>query len=83
MKQKKKKLFERLQEKKQKMQEQIQRGRIRTEQDKAKKLREKKQRAKHYEPGTIRYGLFHRQGVGELMKDALERRRNKRKERCT
>jgi len=77
----KKKLIERLQERKQKMQKQIQRGRERTEQDRAKKLRQKKQLAKHYEPGTIKYGLFHRQGVGELMKDALERRRNKRLKR--
>lgn len=77
----KKKLIERLQERKQKMQEQIQRGRVKTEQDRAKKLRQKKQRAKLYELGTFRYGLFHKQGVGEFMKDALERRRNKRLKR--
>jgi len=78
LKQKKKKtLGERLQEKKKKMQDQMQRGRIRTEQMKAEKLRKKKL----LEPGTIRYGLFHRQGVGEVMKDALERRRNKRKQK--
>ena len=78
---KKKTLMERLQSKKQKMQEQIQRGRERTEQDLAEKLRKKKQQAKFYEPGTIKYGLFHRQGIGDFMKDALERRRNKRKEK--
>jgi len=71
------KLLERLQEKKHKMQEQMQRGRIRTEQMKADRLRKQKL----LEPGTIRYGLFHRQGVGNLMRDALERRRSKRKEK--
>ena len=76
---KKKTLSERLQSKKQKMQEQIQRGRERTEQDRAEKLRKKKQQARHYEPGTIKFGLFHHQGIGDFMKDALERRRNKRK----
>ena len=71
------KLLDRLQETKRKMQRQMQRGRERTEQMKAEKLRKKKL----LEPGTIRYGLHHRQGVGELMKDALERRRNKRKQK--
>jgi len=78
---KKKPLLDRLQERKQKMQEQVQRGRIRTEKDRAKKIREKKQRAKYYEPGTFRYGLFHKQGVSSFMKDALERRRSKRYEK--
>ena len=73
------KLLKKLQEKKHKMQEQVQRGKDRTEQMKAKKLRKRKEQVKFYEPGTIRYGLAHRQGVGDLMHDALERRRNKRK----
>jgi len=74
------KLLEKLQKKKTKMQEQIHRGRVKTEQIRAKKLRKRKERTKSLEPGTIRYGLANRQDVGGLMHDALERRRNKRKD---
>ena len=71
-------LKERLEQKKKKMQDQIKRGRDRTEQQKAERIRKKKQRAKHYEPGTIKYGLHHRQRIGTVMKDALDRRRKRR-----
>ena len=60
------------------MQDQIQRGREVTEQMKADKYRRKCERIKYLEPGTIRYGLVHRQGVMDLMKDAYERRKSKR-----
>ena len=71
------KILDRLQEQKKKMQEQMQRGREKTEQIHAERLRKKKL----LKPGTIRYGLMHRQGVSELMKDALERRRSRRKQK--
>jgi hypothetical protein len=57
------------------------RGLERTEQIRAEKLRKKQQRAKYYEPGTIRYGLFYKQNPLDLMKEAKERRRQKREEK--
>jgi len=81
MKKKRKKgLLERLQEKKKSMQDQMQRGRLVTEQMKAERMRKKSDKAKFLEPGTFRYGLMHRQGVGEFMKDVKERRRQKREQ---
>ena len=74
------KLLDKLKEKKQKMQEQIQRGRIVTEKMKAEKIRKKKQETKYLEPGTIRFGLHHRQHIGDFMKDVKERRKDKRKQ---
>ena len=60
------------------MQQQIQRGKEVTEQIRAEKLRKKKQKMKLVEPGTIRYGLHYKQSVGDFMKDAYERRKQKR-----
>ena len=57
------------------------RGLERTEQQRAEKRREKIQHAKYLEPGTIRYGMFHRQGIGSFMEDVKERRRQKREEK--
>ena len=56
----------------------IQRGKKVTEQMKAEKARKKIKRAKYLEPGTFRYGLHYRQGVGGFMKDVKERRKQKR-----
>ena len=74
----KKKLLERMRDKKQSMQDRIQRGRVVTEQMKAEKDRKKQSHAKLYEPGTFRYGLHYHQGVGVFMKDVKERRKQKR-----
>ena len=74
------KALEKLKKKKKKMQEQLQRGRVVTEQMKADKLRRKGKRMSMYEPGTVRYGLAHKQGPFELMEDAKQRRKQKREE---
>ena len=74
----KKKLLERMRDKKKKMQDQISRGRVRTEQMKAEKARKKQSYTKLYEPGTFRYGLHYRQSWGVFMKDVKERRKQKR-----
>ena len=73
-------LLEKLKEKKKQMQEQMQRGREVTQQMKAEKMRKKIQKAKNYEKGTIRYGLFHKQKTLDLMRDVWEKRREKRKQ---
>jgi hypothetical protein len=52
--------------------EQLQRGVNVTEQMKAERLRK-------LEPGTIRYGLAHKQSVKNFMKDAYIRRKSLRK----
>ena len=72
------KALDRLKQKKKKIQEQMQRGRKVTEQMKAEKLRKKGKRMSMYEPGTIRYGLVHKQNPLELMEDVKQRRKNKR-----
>ena len=60
------------------MQEQMQRGRIVTEQIRAEKTRKKQQRSKHYKPGSFHYGLHHRQSISGFMQDVKERRQQKR-----
>lgn len=60
------------------MQDQIQRGRVVTEQMKAEKVRKKLKKVKLYEPGTFRFGLHYRQNIGSFMKDVKERRKRKR-----
>ena len=76
--------LKRLQEKKQSIKEQadkrIQRGRERTAQMKADKLRKRSSKAQFLKPGTFRYGLYHRQGIGDFMKDVKERRKQKREQ---
>ena len=69
---------EKLERKKQKMQEQIQRGREVTEQKRAEKLRKQREKTKYLQPGTFRYGLHHRQSIGSFMEDVKTRRKNKR-----
>lgn len=61
--------------------EEIRRGKIVTEQMKADKLRRKGNRLASLEPGTIRYGLIHKQHPLELMEEAKQRRKNKREEK--
>jgi len=75
---KKKSLLDKLNEKKIKMQNQIQRGREVTEQKHAEKLRKQKEKTKYLQPGTFRYGLHHRQSITGFMKDVKTRRKNKR-----
>ena len=72
-------LLEKMKLKKEQMQQQMQRGREKTGQMKAEKLRKQKQKAKYLEPGTFRYGLHYKQSVGDFMDDVRERRRQKRK----
>ena len=74
------KALDKLKKKKKKMQDQMQRGRVVTEQMKADKLRRKGKQRSMYEPGTIRYGLAHKQSPLELMEDAKRRRKQKREE---
>jgi len=74
-------LMKKLKAKKQKMQEQMHRGRIVTEQMKADKLRKKGKRLSILEPGTIRFALAHRQSPFELMEDVKRRRKEKREKR--
>ena len=66
---------EKLQKKKEELQQQMQRGREKTEQLKAEKLR----KAKTYEKGTFRYGLHQKQSIWSFMQDVKERRENKTK----
>jgi predicted nuclease with TOPRIM domain len=70
-----KKWKEKLQKKKEELQAQMQRGREKTEQMKAEKMR----KAKSYKPGTFRYGLHHKQNPLDFMKDVKERRKNRSK----
>ena len=49
-----------------------------TEQMKAEKLRKKIKQAEDSGPGTIRYGLVHKQSVKDFMKDAYDRRKTMR-----
>ena len=59
----------------------IQRGKEVTAQMKAERLRKKMSKRTMYEPGTIRYGMVHRQGPLELMEDVKRRRKQKREEK--
>lgn len=61
--------------------EQMQRGMVVTQQMKAEKLRKKNKKIKTYEPGTIRYGLTHKQKTISFMRDVYEKRKNKREEK--
>lgn len=63
------------------MLDQMNRGRVVTEQKRAERMRKKSEKAKYYEPGTIRYGLAHKQNPLDLMKDVKQRRKEKRKHR--
>ena len=73
--------LERLKEKKKKMQDQMKRGRVVTEQKRAARLRKKSSKVQYHEPGTIGYGLMHKQNPLDLMKDVKQRREEKRKHR--
>ena len=75
------KTLDKLKQKKNKMKAQMQRGREVTEQMKAEKIRRKINKTKLFEPGTIRFGLQYKQGIGEFMDDVKERRKHKREEK--
>jgi len=73
--------IEKIKKKKKELSDQMQRGREVTEQMKAERLRKKGKRMSRYEPGTIRYGIAHKQSPIELMGDAYQRRKEKREEK--
>ena len=69
---------ERMIKKKDKMLEQVRRGREVTEQQRAERLRKKMKRVTDMKPGAmkaIRMGLINRSSVRSVMHDELERRR--------
>lgn len=74
-------LLEKAKKKKKELSEQMQRGRIVTEQMKAERMRKRANKKAMYEPGTLRYGLTHKQNPIELMQESYERRKSKREER--
>ena len=63
------------------MQQLKEKGIIKTEQMKAEKLRKKDKQKTMYEPGTIRYGLAHKQNPIDMMGDMKRRRERKRDEK--
>ena len=71
------KTLDKLKKKKKELKEQMQRGREISQQKKAERMRKKHMA----EPGTIRYGLAHKQNPLEFMKEAHERRKSKRKQK--
>lgn len=58
--------------------QQMQRGIEVTQQMKAERMRRKIQNARHLQPGTMKYGLFHRQNPLEFMTEAYDVRKKKR-----
>ena len=77
-------LKEKLEEKKRKMQLQIQRGRERTEQMKAEKLRKKSYNLLHMKPGArqaIVSGMMLRKSPLDVMKEEYSRRRYVREQK--
>ena len=62
-------------------QKEVERGRVVIEKDRAKKERAKLQKARYYEPGTIKYGLANKQNPAEVMQDAYQRRKRLREEK--
>lgn len=79
------KTLDKLKAKKKQMQEQMQRGRVVTEQMRSerqrKRIQKKIQNSKLAEPGTIKYGLAYKQNPLDFMHDAYEIRKQKREER--
>lgn len=77
-------LRDRLEKKKQQMLEQIQRGKERTEQQRAEKLRKKHERITTMKPGArkaITEGLAMKKKPWEVARDEYERRKQARKEK--
>ena len=72
---------DKLLDKKKKLQEQYNRGKEVTLQMKAEKLRKRGKTMSSITPGTIRYGIAHKQNPLDLMKDAKCRRERRRKEK--
>lgn len=60
---------------------QMRRGVEVSEQMRAERLRKKMDRINDLGPGTIRYGLAHKQRVGDFTKDVYDRRKAKREDR--
>ena len=78
------KLLDKLNEKKQKMLEQIQRGKERSEQEHAEKIRRKSKRLQSMKPGvrkTMHEGLAMRKKPLDVMRDEYERRKKRREEK--
>jgi hypothetical protein len=77
-------ILDRLQEKKRKMQEQIKKGRERTEQQKAERLRRKSKRLENMKPGTqktIAEGLALKKRPTDVMREEYARRKRLREQR--
>ena len=72
-------LSERLKNKKKRLEDRLQKARVLSEQMKAEKRRKKIIKAKGFEPGTFRYGLFHHQGIGDFYRDVKKRRMGDKK----
>jgi len=60
---------------------QMQRGIQVTRQIHDEKERKKIMKAKFYEPGTLNYGLFHKQKITDFMQAAYDRRKQLREEK--
>jgi hypothetical protein len=76
-----KRLSKYIEDKKIEINAQINTGKVKTEQMKADKLREKKEKMKYLQPGTIRYGLAFKQGPMDVMKAAYEKRKFDREQK--
>lgn len=78
------KLLDKLKEKKKSMQDQMQRGRERTEQMKAERLRKKMDNLLHMKPGArqaIVHGLAMKKHPMEVMKEEYSRRKFEREQK--
>lgn len=72
--------LEKLEKRKRELQERLQKARMDSEQDRARKLREKKHRVKGMKPGAKRAileGLMYRKSPLEVMREEWERRKQK------
>ena len=77
-------LFKKLKEKKQKMQAQMQRGLVVTEQMRAEKKRKRMNKRMNLKPGArqaISHGLMMKKHPMEVMKEEYDRRQYKRKQK--
>jgi hypothetical protein len=75
---KKMSLLDKLKKKKQELQQRLQDNMEYVEQKRAENLRKKINKTKYLEPGTIRYGLVHKQSFNDFVNDTIERRKQQR-----
>lgn len=74
-------LKDKLDAKKAKLLSQYKDGKKVTEQMKAERMRKKIINGKNYGPGSVKYGMQHRQNPIDFMKDAYAARKTKREEK--